>query len=34
MYEGADNVMHFCRVDEKVHAVPKPIFGLPCQDTC
>ena len=34
MYEGAENVMHFCRVDENVHAVPKPIFGLPCQDTC
>ena len=34
MYEGAQNVMHFCRVDESVNPTPKPIFGLPCQDTC
>ena len=28
------NVMRFCRVDESVNPTPKPIFGLPCHDTC
>lgn len=28
------NRMHFCRVDESVNPLPKPIFGLPCHDHC
>ena len=23
-----------CKVDESKNPTPKPVFGLPCQDTC
>ena len=38
MYGDADDpnahTMKFCRVDESVNPTPKPVFGLPCHDTC
>jgi len=24
----------FCKIDQEVHPLPKPIFGLPCHDSC
>ena len=34
MADGSDKEPQQCRVDESVNATPKPIFGLPCHDTC